>query len=41
MLTKELHEAFAGLVARSTAPRGAPKNPLRLGATFWHATKAG
>jgi quercetin dioxygenase-like cupin family protein len=35
--TKQLHEAFAGLVAdgRTTA-RGAPKNPLQLGATFWH-----
>ncbi len=34
---KELHEAFAGLVADgSTTPRGAPKNPLQLGATFWH-----
>jgi quercetin dioxygenase-like cupin family protein len=35
--TKELHEAFAGLVADGrTKPRGAPKNPLQLGATFWH-----
>jgi mannose-6-phosphate isomerase-like protein (cupin superfamily) len=35
--TKELHEAFAGLVADGgTTPRGAPKNPLQLGATFWH-----
>ena len=35
--TKEFHEAVAGLVAdgRTTA-RGAPKNPLQLGATFWH-----
>ena len=35
--TKEFHEALAGLVAdgRSTR-RGAPKNPLQLGATFWH-----
>jgi hypothetical protein len=35
--TKEFHEALAGLVAdgRTTA-RGAPKNPLQLGATFWH-----
>ena len=33
--TKELHEAFAGLVADGkTTPRGAPKNPLQLGATF-------
>ena len=35
--TKERHEAFAGLVADGkTTPRGAPKNPLQLGATFWH-----
>ena len=35
--TKELHEALAGLVADGkTTPRGAPKNPLQLGATFWH-----
>ena len=35
--SKELHEAFAGLVADGkTTPRGAPKNPLQLGATFWH-----
>jgi mannose-6-phosphate isomerase-like protein (cupin superfamily) len=35
--TKEFHEAIAGLVADGrTTPRGAPKNPLRLGATFWH-----
>ena len=34
---KELHEAFAGLVADGkTTPRGAPHNPLQLGATFWH-----
>ena len=34
---KELHEAFAGLVADGkTTPRGAPRNPLQLGATFWH-----
>jgi quercetin dioxygenase-like cupin family protein len=34
---KEFHEAVAGLVAdgRTTA-RGAPRNPLQLGATFWH-----
>jgi hypothetical protein len=37
MTAKELHEAFAGLVADGkTTPRGAPKNPLQLGATFWH-----
>jgi mannose-6-phosphate isomerase-like protein (cupin superfamily) len=35
--TKELHEALAGLVADGkTTPRGAPRNPLQLGATFWH-----
>jgi quercetin dioxygenase-like cupin family protein len=34
---KELHEALAGLVADGkTTPAGAPKNPLQLGATFWH-----
>jgi len=35
--TKEWHEALAGLVADGrTTPRGAPKNPLQLGATFWY-----
>jgi quercetin dioxygenase-like cupin family protein len=35
--TKEWHKALAGLVADgSTTSRGAPKNPLQLGATFWH-----
>jgi len=35
--SKQMHEAFAGLVADGrTTPRGAPKNPLQLGATFWH-----
>ena len=35
--TKEFHEALAGLVADGrTTPRGAPRNPLQLGATFWH-----
>jgi quercetin dioxygenase-like cupin family protein len=35
--TKEWHEALAGLVADGkTSPRGAPRNPLQLGATFWH-----
>jgi hypothetical protein len=35
--TKEFHEALAGLVADGkTTPRGAPKNPLQLGATFWY-----
>jgi mannose-6-phosphate isomerase-like protein (cupin superfamily) len=33
---KELFEAFAGLAAEGkTTPRGAPKNPLQLGATVW------
>jgi mannose-6-phosphate isomerase-like protein (cupin superfamily) len=35
--TKEFHEALAGLVTDGrTTGRGAPKNPLQLGATFWH-----
>jgi mannose-6-phosphate isomerase-like protein (cupin superfamily) len=35
--TKEFHEAVAGLaVDGRTTPRGAPRNPLQLGATFWH-----
>ncbi|MGD1049656.1 MAG: cupin domain-containing protein [Solirubrobacteraceae bacterium] len=35
--TKEMHEAFAGLVADGrTTSRGAPRNPLQLGATIWH-----
>ena len=35
--TKEWHEALAGLVADGkTTPRGAPRNPLQLGATMWH-----
>jgi quercetin dioxygenase-like cupin family protein len=34
---KEFHEALAGLVADGkTTSRGAPRNPLQLGATFWH-----
>ena len=38
--TKEFHEAVAGLVADGkTTARGAPKNPLQLGATFWHFRK--
>ena len=37
LLTKEFHEALAGLVADGkTTSRGAPRNPLQLGATFWH-----
>jgi quercetin dioxygenase-like cupin family protein len=35
--TKEMHEAFAGLAAEGrTTARGAPRNPLQLGATCWH-----
>ena len=35
--TKEWHEALAGLVADfPTTPRGAPRNVLQLGVTFWH-----
>ena len=34
---KEFHEAVAGLAADGkTTATGAPKNPLQLGATFWH-----
>ncbi len=35
--TREMHEAFAGLAAEGkTNARGAPRNPLQLGATVWH-----
>jgi quercetin dioxygenase-like cupin family protein len=35
--TRQMHEAFAGLAAEGkTTNRGAPKNPLQLGATLWH-----
>jgi putative monooxygenase len=35
--TKEMFEAFGGLGSEGkTTPRGAPKNPLQLGATVWH-----
>lgn len=35
--TRQMHEAFAGLAAEGrTTARGAPKNPLQLGATLWH-----
>jgi quercetin dioxygenase-like cupin family protein len=35
--SKEFHEAVAGLAADGrTTPRGAPHNPLQMGATFWH-----
>jgi quercetin dioxygenase-like cupin family protein len=35
--TRQFHEAVAGLAADGrTTPRGAPRNPLQLGATFWH-----
>ena len=35
--TKEMFEAFGGLGSEGkTTSRGAPKNPLQLGATLWH-----
>jgi hypothetical protein len=35
--SSQWHEALAGLVADGkTTARGAPKNPLQLGATFWY-----
>ena len=35
--TRQMHEAFAGLAAEGkTTGRGAPKNPLQLGATLWN-----
>lgn len=35
--SKEMHEAFGGLAADGKATsRGAPRNPLQLGATLWH-----
>ena len=35
--TRQMHEAFAGLAAEGkTTERGAPKNPLQLGATLWY-----
>jgi len=35
--TRQFHEALAGLAADFTCTaRGAPRNPLQLGATFWH-----
>jgi quercetin dioxygenase-like cupin family protein len=35
--SRQWHEALAGLVADGkTTARGAPKNPLQLGATFWY-----
>jgi mannose-6-phosphate isomerase-like protein (cupin superfamily) len=35
--SRQMHEAFAGLASEGkTTPRGAPKNPLQLGATVWH-----
>lgn len=38
--SRQFHEAVAGLVADGkTTPRGAPRNPLQLGATFWHFRK--
>jgi len=35
--SRQMHEAFAGLAAEGkTTGRGAPKNPLQLGATLWY-----
>ncbi len=35
--TKQMFEAFGGLSSEGKATaRGAPKNPLQLGATLWH-----
>ena len=35
--TRQMHEAFAGLAAEGkTTERGAPRNPLQLGATLWY-----
>jgi quercetin dioxygenase-like cupin family protein len=35
--TRQMHEAFAGLAGEGkTTSRGAPRNPLQLGATVWH-----
>lgn len=35
--SRQLHEAFGGLACEGkTTGRGAPKNPLQLGATLWH-----
>jgi uncharacterized protein YjlB len=35
--TQQMFEAFAGLATEGkTTSRGAPKNPLQLGATVWH-----
>ena len=35
--SQQMHEAFGGLAAEGkTTSRGAPKNPLQLGATLWH-----
>jgi hypothetical protein len=36
LATRQMHEAFAGLASEGkTDARGAPKNPLQLGATVW------
>jgi quercetin dioxygenase-like cupin family protein len=38
--SRQMHEAFGGLAAEGkTTSRGAPKNPLQLGATLWHFRK--
>jgi hypothetical protein len=37
---EEMHEAFGAAAKRKTTPRGAPRNPLQLGATLWHFRRA-
>jgi mannose-6-phosphate isomerase-like protein (cupin superfamily) len=37
LASRQMHEAFAGLASEGkTTARGAPRNPLQLGATVWH-----
>lgn len=37
MLTKEMHEMFAGMVNDGMAnDKGVPRNPLQLGVTYWY-----
>jgi|SRR5271166_2693060 len=37
LLARQFHETFAGLAADGkTTSRGAPRNPLQLGATLWY-----
>lgn len=36
LASRQMHEAFAGLASEGkSTPRGAPRNPLQLGATVW------